>query len=78
MMEFTYLKDKVNRKRLLIAKHEKELQILLSKCTHEVTEPKSKYYSGSYLDQASTDYWDECVICGKQFNKTSTTHSWYG
>ena len=73
------LEQKVNAKRKLISKHQKELRELLATCTHEghVVE-KSSYFSGSYYDKAYTDYWNECSLCGERSEVTTKMHSYYG
>lgn len=58
----------------------RQLYDLRSKlCTHEGTmEPKSYYFSGSYYDQAYTEYWHKCSCCGFQTERKHEQHSWYG
>jgi hypothetical protein len=70
--------QQVERKRKLIAKHNKELRELLATCPHERVEEKSRYFSGSYYDQAHTTYWNECMVCGAKSEDTVKEHSWYG
>jgi hypothetical protein len=65
-------------KRKLISKHNDAIKELLEGCTHEEVEKKSRYFSGSYYDKASTDYWNECKLCGATSEITSETHGWYG
>lgn len=65
-------------KRALITKHSDAVKKLLAECTHDEVERNSRYYSGSYYDKASTDYWDECKLCGAAINHRSETHSYYG
>jgi transcription elongation factor Elf1 len=72
------LERKIKQKESLIQKHQKELKKLFDFCTHETTAKKSYYFSGNYNDTAYTNYWDECIICGKQFNVKTVNHSWYG
>ena len=72
------LKQQVEHKRKLIAKHHKELEALLATCTHEEIEEKSYYFSGSYYDTAYTERWNECKLCGKRSEKTHESHGWYG
>lgn len=74
----TDLKEKVDRKRKLIKKHETELVEMLKTCPHTETAPKEYYYNGSYLNHAYTDYWYECVVCQKRINERTKEHSWYG
>lgn len=49
-------------------------------CHHpeEYLKPKSEYYEGGHMDTAHTEYWDECTICGRHFNKKTKDHGWYG
>lgn len=47
-------------------------------CTTEFLEKKSYYFSGSYNDTAYTEYWTECKICGKKYDKENQNHGWYG
>lgn len=65
-------------KRKLIAKHKSAIQELLDGCTHDEVEQKSYYFSGSYLDTAYTDYWNECTLCGATSEKTHKSHGYYG
>ncbi len=65
-------------KKKLIDKHNAAIKELLEGCTHEEVEKKSRYFSGSYYDKASTDYWNECKLCGATSEITSETHGWYG
>lgn len=74
----TDYEKKVNRKRNLITKHQKELQDLLSQCPHTDVEAKSRYYSGDYYDKAHTTYWNQCKLCGAKSPDTVETHSYYG
>lgn len=76
--EYLELKSKIDRKKTLIAKHSAELKQLLAKCTHEELASKELYYEGNYNDRAYTDHWQQCNLCGKRFNETTKTHSWYG
>lgn len=68
----------VVQKRKLIDKHKNTVQQLLAECTHDEVITKSRYFEGSYYDKASTDYWDECKLCGATLNRREETHSWYG
>lgn len=65
-------------KKKLIKKHDDAIIKLLSECTHDEVEKKSRYFSGSYYDKASTDYWNECKLCGATSEITSETHGYYG
>lgn len=47
-------------------------------CPHDALIDKSFYSDGSYYDKAYTNYWQECVGCGKKMNERHETHSWYG
>lgn len=51
---------------------------LVDECTHDETFENEHYFGGSYLDTDYTDYWDECVVCGKSFNKRHVGHGSYG
>lgn len=70
--------QQVERKRKLIAKHNKELRDMLAICPHERVEEKSRYFSGGYYDKAHTEHWIECLICGERGPVTTKEHSWYG
>jgi DNA-binding winged helix-turn-helix (wHTH) protein len=73
------LEQQVARKRKLIKKHQKELNELVSTCTHEgYIEHKTSHFSGSYYDKAYTDHWNECNLCGARSETTRDNHSWYG
>jgi hypothetical protein len=47
-------------------------------CPHTELIPREDYFSGSYYDKASTDYWNECACCGKCSERTTEQHSWFG
>ena len=47
-------------------------------CPEEMRTSKEYYFSGSYNDQAYTEHWMECVLCGKRYDKRIENHSWYG
>lgn len=61
-------------------KYEKLRKDVKDKCHHPESEviARSEYYSGDYNDRATTEYWNECMICGKCSDKTVKSHSWYG
>ena len=71
-------KKLVARHQRLQLKHLAAINELFAGCTHEELEKKSMYFSGSYYDKESTDYWDECKLCGKRFNQISKTGYSYG
>ena len=71
-------KKLVARHQRLVIKHQTAIKELFAGCTHEELEKKSMYFSGSYYDKESTDYWDECKLCGKRFNQISKTGYSYG
>ena len=68
----------VARKEALADKQRTILKELLVKCQHEEIEEQSSYCSGSYYDKASTDYWNQCKLCGKRSPITTKMHSYYG
>lgn len=72
------LKQKIEKKRNLIAKHTAELSKLILSCTHDDFTEDSMYYEGGYLDTAYTKYFKRCNICGKTFDYNTRNHSWYG
>jgi nitrite reductase/ring-hydroxylating ferredoxin subunit len=76
--EYIALKNKIEHKRKLIAKHKIQLNALLAMCPHEETELKESYFSGSYYDKASTDKWHQCKLCGNRGPVTTIEHSYYG
>ena len=80
--EFNYkeakeLLEELDKMAKLISEAKKSIT---SKCTcpKEALVKKEFYFSGSYNDQAYTDYYEECSICFKRHNETSKDHSWYG
>ena len=75
--DFEQFKKQVEQKRKLIARHTADLKTLLLHCTHEEVTEKSKYFPGSYYDTAHTEYWNECVVCHKTFNKHYSDHGYY-
>ena len=50
---------------------------LVEQCDHPETYIDKQYWSGSYLDKASTTYYTHCKICDKILNEKTETHSWY-
>lgn len=68
----------VARKQVLADKQRDILKGMLANCTHEEIEVKSSYFSGSYYDKASTDYWNECKLCGERGPIRTEMHSYYG
>lgn len=70
--------QKLLRKQRLVQKHKLELDALLADCPHDEIVERSRYFEGSYYDRASTDRWNECLLCGKRSEVTTETHSWYG
>lgn len=65
-------------KRNLISKHNDAIKKLLEDCTHDELERKSQYFEGSYYDQAHTEYWNKCTLCGAVGERTTKGHGWYG
>lgn len=55
-------------------KYKKQIAELTAACPHDALVQQSHYVDGSYYDKTYTNYWDECVCCGKRFNQTG----WYG
>lgn len=39
-------------------------------CPHLQLKSMKYYTPKSYCDSANTEYWDECVCCGAEFNHT--------
>lgn len=68
----------VARKQALADKQRDILEDMLTNCPHEEIESKSSYFSGSYYDKASTDYWNECKLCRNRSEITTEMHSYYG
>lgn len=66
------------QKQALADKQHNILKDILKECSHEELERKSSHYSGSYLNQAYTEYWNECILCGACSEKTTKDHNWYG
>jgi hypothetical protein len=60
-----------------IARLQEELK---DNCTHPADKVKQQsfYCEGSYLDRATTDYWNECTVCGTKSERTRKTHGYYG
>jgi hypothetical protein len=71
-------KNRVDKHKRLAAKHRTAILELFAGCTHDELENKSMYLPESYHDKESTDYWDECKLCGKRFNERTKTGSSYG
>lgn len=53
-----------------IADMRKQLEELMKTCPHTRTKKMGQFYSGGYDHVSEAHNWDECVVCGKQFNKT--------
>lgn len=72
--------DKYEQQSKYISEQLRQLYAVRSKlCTHEgMMESKSYYFSGSYYDQAYTEYWYKCSCCGFQTERKHERHSWYG
>lgn len=68
-MELTVFEKRVQLKRNLIAKHEKELAAILIECTHENIERKSRYISSTYYDPSYSIYYNKCRCCGKESDR---------
>ena len=47
-------------------------------CTHPTIEKKSYYDRGSYDTMASTEFWNECTVCGAKSETWSKSHGYYG
>lgn len=77
-IEYTEFKQTVMEIRLAINDLNKELSKMLTSCPHEEIEEKSSYSPGSYYDTASTDYWNECKLCGERSEITTVNHGNYG
>jgi len=83
--EYIEFKEQVKKQRAVIARKEalvdKQraiLKKLIVKCTHEEVVQKDSYFSGSYDNKASTDYWMQCTLCGERGPIKTVTHSYYG
>lgn len=76
--EYLQLKEKIEKKKQLIAKHSADLKSLLQACPHEELELKESYFEGSYYDKAYTDSWSQCKLCGERGPVTTIYHNWYG
>jgi hypothetical protein len=72
------LKQKIQKKRDLIKKHESDLKRLIAQCDHSETIEDRVYYEGNYNDRAHTEIYDKCLICGNLRLKSTKEHSWYG
>lgn len=55
-----------------------QINKLKANCNHSKLQPMEYYVDGSYYDKAYTNYWDECVGCGKKLNERHESHGWYG
>ena len=55
-----------------------EIYELHKSCSHEELDAKESYFSGSYDERASTNYWNRCTLCGATSKTTTITHSYYG
>jgi len=83
--EYVEFKQSVEKQRKVVARKQELadkqrviLTALLVNCQHEEIAEQSSYCSGSYYDKASTDYWNQCTLCGKRGEKTTKMHSYYG
>lgn len=74
--------QEIEKKLIKLSNKKKKLYEQLAEmhksCTHEEIELVENYYSGSYYDRASTDYWHKCKLCGKSSKIKTVVHSWYG
>lgn len=67
-----------------INEHKQAIIVLTNKLNNECNHPEKfqengeYYFDGSYLDQAYTDTWKICGLCGKKHSEKHKTHSWYG
>lgn len=55
-----------------------EISELHKSCTHEELDAKESYFSGSYDERASTNYWNQCRLCGAKSKTITETHNYYG
>lgn len=60
------------------SKYLTQIAELKARCPCDALIDKSFYSDGSYYDKAYTNYWQECIACGKKYNQRHETHSWYG
>jgi hypothetical protein len=50
-----------------------ELQdFIVKNCPHSTISRESKYSSGGYDYRSEITYWQECAVCGQQFNERKT------
>jgi uncharacterized protein (DUF983 family) len=76
--EYIKLKATVNATQELIRKHKDKLSKLLEKCPHEVLISCDSYHGGGYDYTAYTRYWEQCELCGKEFNIHVRDHGTFG
>lgn len=55
-----------------------EITELHKSCTHEELDAKESYFSGNYDEHASTNYWNQCKLCGAKSKTITETHNYYG
>lgn len=77
-MSPTEFKTELNEVDRLLREMLKYRAALLNRCPHTDIEEKSYYFSGSYLDRAYTDSWNQCKCCGKKFDEKTVVHDWFG
>jgi hypothetical protein len=77
-MDQKQLQAQVARHRRSIAKHQAEVNKLLSQCQHDVLESKTQHVSGGYFDRAYTRTYQQCSLCGATQDVKTEQHSWYG
>ena len=72
-------KKLVIRKKKHLDKLQKEYADLLKSCPHPASSRvgKQRYFAGSYIDKAHTEYWNECSLCRHQSKIIIENHSWY-
>lgn len=46
-------------------------------CSPEFLVSSSFYHEGSYYDKSYTEYYDECLVCGKRHNKRTGAVGYY-
>lgn len=47
-------------------------------CPQDELVEQEHYYEGDYSNRAYTEYWQECIICGRRHNRVNKQHSYYG
>lgn len=70
-------KQKVEQKKKLIIKHQRELNEMLAACPHEELIHRQLWNNGDYYNRQYVETWRECTACGKKFDSQIKTMDGY-